>query len=101
MLIAAESKKEITTFKAQLSGEFEMKDLGVALGMKITRDRNSGLLLLVGTITLSKFFIILLCLIRSLSLHLLHHISNFPSLNHSVKILSIWHEFHILVILVL
>jgi hypothetical protein len=30
VLIAAKSKKEITTLKAQLSSEFEMKDLGVA-----------------------------------------------------------------------
>jgi hypothetical protein len=30
MLIAAKSKKEITTLKAQLSNEFEMKDLGAA-----------------------------------------------------------------------
>ncbi|KAK1649737.1 hypothetical protein QYE76_067542 [Lolium multiflorum] len=30
MLIAAKSKKEITTLKAQLSSEFEMKDLGAA-----------------------------------------------------------------------
>ena len=49
MLIAAKGKKEITTLKAQLSSEFEMKDLGAAkkiLGMEITRDRNSGLLFL-------------------------------------------------------
>jgi hypothetical protein len=49
MLIAAKSKKEITTLKAQLSSEFEMKDLGAAkkiLGMEITRDRKSGLLFL-------------------------------------------------------
>jgi hypothetical protein len=30
MLIASKSMKEITTFKAQLSSEFEMKDLGPA-----------------------------------------------------------------------
>jgi hypothetical protein len=49
MLIAAKSKKEITTLKAQLSSAFEMKDLGAAkkiLGMKIKRDRKSGLLFL-------------------------------------------------------
>jgi len=49
MLIAAKSKKEITTLKKLLSSEFEMKDLGAAkkiLGMEITRDRNSGLLFL-------------------------------------------------------
>jgi hypothetical protein len=46
MFITAKSKKEITTLKAQLSSEFEMKDLGVAkkiLGMEITRDGKSGL----------------------------------------------------------
>jgi hypothetical protein len=42
MLIAAKSMKEITTLKAQLSSEFEMKDLGPTkkiLGMEIKRDR--------------------------------------------------------------
>jgi hypothetical protein len=49
MLIAAKSKKEITTLKSQLSSEFKMKDLGAAkkiLGVEITRDRKSGLLFL-------------------------------------------------------
>ena len=49
MLIAAKSKKEITTLKKLLSSEFEMKGLGAAkkiLGMKITRDKNSSLLFL-------------------------------------------------------
>uniref|UniRef100_A0ACD5VA56 Uncharacterized protein n=1 Tax=Avena sativa TaxID=4498 RepID=A0ACD5VA56_AVESA len=49
MLIAAKGMKEITTLKAHLSSEFEMKDLGAAkkiLGMEITRDRKSGLLFL-------------------------------------------------------
>jgi hypothetical protein len=49
MLIAAKSKKEIPTLKAQLSSEFEMKDLDAAkkiLGMEITRDRKSSLLFL-------------------------------------------------------
>jgi hypothetical protein len=35
MLIAAKSKKEITTLKAQLSIEFEMKDLGVAKKIQV------------------------------------------------------------------
>ena len=42
LLIAAKSKKEISTLKPMLSSEFEMKDLGVArkiLGMEIGRDR--------------------------------------------------------------
>jgi hypothetical protein len=49
MLIAAKSMKEIATLKAQLSSEFEMKDLGHAkkiLGMEIKRDRKSSLLFL-------------------------------------------------------
>ncbi|WVZ96798.1 LOW QUALITY PROTEIN: hypothetical protein U9M48_042389 [Paspalum notatum var. saurae] len=47
MLIAAKSKVDIANLKAQLSSEFEMKDLGAAkkiLGMEISRDRNSSLL---------------------------------------------------------
>jgi hypothetical protein len=42
MLIVVKSKKEITTLKAHLSSEFEMKDLDAAkkiLGMEIKRDR--------------------------------------------------------------
>jgi hypothetical protein len=49
ILIAAKRKKEIATSKAQLSSEFEIKDLGAArkiLGMKIMRDSKSGLLFL-------------------------------------------------------
>jgi hypothetical protein len=40
---------ETTTLKAQLSGEFDLKDLGSArniLGMEIGRDKKSGLLFL-------------------------------------------------------
>jgi hypothetical protein len=47
ILITAKSKKEITSLKAHLSSEFQMKDLGVAkniLGMEIIRDGNSGLI---------------------------------------------------------
>src|SRR6185437_9389286 len=49
MLIAAKSRKEITTIKKLLSSEFDMKDLGVTkkiLDMEITRDRKSCLLFL-------------------------------------------------------
>jgi ATP-binding cassette subfamily B (MDR/TAP) protein 1 len=49
MLIYAKIKKEISTFKAQLNSEFEMKDFGASkkiLGMEITRDKNVGLLFL-------------------------------------------------------
>jgi hypothetical protein len=49
MLIVAKSMKEVVALMAQLSHEFDMKDLGVAkkiLGMEIIRDRKSGLLYL-------------------------------------------------------
>ncbi|KAG8497256.1 hypothetical protein CXB51_008476 [Gossypium anomalum] len=49
MLIAAKDKGEIRKVKAQLSEEFEMKDLGPAkkiLGMEILRDRKSSKLYL-------------------------------------------------------
>jgi hypothetical protein len=49
MLIAAKEKSEIAKLKAQLSKEFEMKDLRAAkkiLGMEISRDRKSGKLYL-------------------------------------------------------
>jgi hypothetical protein len=49
ILIAIKSMKEVATLKAQLSREFDMKDLGAAkkiLGMEIIKDRKSGLLYL-------------------------------------------------------
>ena len=49
MLIAAKDKSEIAKLKAQLSNEFEMKDLGAAkkiLGMEIIRERQSDKLYL-------------------------------------------------------
>ncbi|XXG70306.1 hypothetical protein AAC387_Pa06g3094 [Persea americana] len=45
MLIAAKDMSEINGLKTQLSGEFEMKDLGAVkkiLGMEIQRDRKAG-----------------------------------------------------------
>lgn len=45
MLIASKNMSEINKLKSQLSGEFEMKDLGAAkkiLGMDIHRDRKAG-----------------------------------------------------------
>ena len=42
MLIVAKDNAKISRLKAQMSSEFELKDLGVAkniLGMEITRDR--------------------------------------------------------------
>jgi hypothetical protein len=59
MLIAAKGKKEITTLKARLSSEFEMKDLGAAkkiLGIEITRDRKPGLLFLSQHNYINKVF---------------------------------------------
>ena len=49
MLIAVNNLVEINRLKTQLSGEFEMKDLGAAkkiLGMKIRKDREASKLLL-------------------------------------------------------
>jgi hypothetical protein len=49
MLIAAKSMKKIAALMAQLSSEFDMKDLGAAkkiLGIEVIRDRKSGLLYL-------------------------------------------------------
>ena len=49
MLIASRNQGEICSLKAQLSKEFEMKDLGEAkkiLGMEIVRDRQRGTLCL-------------------------------------------------------
>ena len=49
MLIIARSMSEINKLKTQLSGKFEMKDLGAAkkiLGMEIYRDRRAGKLYL-------------------------------------------------------
>ena len=49
MLIASRNQGEICRLKAQLSKEFEMKDLGEAkkiLGMEIARDRQRGTLCL-------------------------------------------------------
>jgi len=49
MLIAARDKSLVNKLNAQLSSEFDMKDLGPAkkiLGMKINRDRQAGKLFL-------------------------------------------------------
>jgi hypothetical protein len=49
MLIAAKDKSEVAKLKAQLSKEFEMKNLGAAkkiFGVKIIRDRKSSMLYL-------------------------------------------------------
>ncbi|TXG67139.1 hypothetical protein EZV62_008414 [Acer yangbiense] len=52
MLIASKSKVEIDRLKAQLSSEFDMKDLGEAkkiLGIEIKRDRAKGTICLTQT----------------------------------------------------
>jgi hypothetical protein len=57
MLIASKSHVEINKLKAQLSKEFEMKDLGEAkkiLGMEISRDRQRGKLWLTQKQYLNK-----------------------------------------------
>ena len=49
MLIAESSMREINNLKTRLSAAFEMKDLDPAkqiLGMKISRDRSAGTLIL-------------------------------------------------------
>ena len=49
MFIATKNLVEINRLKTQLSGEFEMKDLGATkkiLGMEIHRDREAGMLFL-------------------------------------------------------
>ena len=57
MLIASKSKVEIDKLKAQLAGEFEIKDLGEAkkiLGMEIKKDRKKGTVCLTQTQYLKK-----------------------------------------------
>ena len=57
MLIASKNKREIDRLKAQLSSEFEMKDLGEAkkiLGMEIKRDKVKGTISLTQTQYLKK-----------------------------------------------
>nr|KYP55452.1 Retrovirus-related Pol polyprotein from transposon TNT 1-94 [Cajanus cajan] len=49
MLVAGSNMDEINRLKAQLSEEFEMKNLGAAkqiLGMNINRNRSEGFLIL-------------------------------------------------------
>jgi hypothetical protein len=95
MLIAAKSMKEITTLKAQLISEFEMKDLGPAkkiLGIEIKRDRKSSLLFLSQEKYIEK---------------VLHRFNMLLTSSYQLcnvllpkMILSTYHEFLILVLLV-
>ena len=69
ILIAAKDKSEITKLKAQLSKEFEMKDLGAVkkiLGMKIIRDRKSGKLYLSQKGYIDKVLHCLICIMQNL-----------------------------------
>jgi hypothetical protein len=63
------------TFKAHLDSEFEINDLCAAkkLGFEITEKKNSDLLFLSQHSYINKKIIILICLMQTLSLHLLHH----------------------------
>src|SRR6266542_3545243 len=67
--IAAKDKSEIAKLKAQLSKEFEMKDLGVAkkiLGMKIIRVEKLVNYISVRKVILRRFFIVSICIMQSL-----------------------------------
>jgi hypothetical protein len=102
MFIAAKSKKEITTLNAYLKTEFDMKDLGAA--KKVLGSRYGKVCyFLVSTVILTKFFIVLICLMQNVLVHQYLHTSNCPLLNVQVlmKILRTCHELHILVFLVL
>jgi hypothetical protein len=106
MSIAAKSKKDITTLKAQLSSEFEMKDLSAAkkiLGMEITRDRKSGLLFLSQHDYLNKVLHRFNMPDANKVTTPIDHISNCHLLNVPLlmKILSTYLEIHTLVMLVL
>ena len=106
MLIAAKSMEEITILKKLLSSEFDMKNLGAAkkiLGMKITRDRNSGLLFLSQQNYIKKVFSISTCMMQNRLVLLLHLILNYQPYSVLVlmRILNICQGFHILVMLVL
>jgi hypothetical protein len=63
------------TFKAHLDSEFEINDLCAAkkLGFEITEEKILICSFLASIVTLTKVFIILICLMQTLSLHLLHH----------------------------
>ena len=62
MLIASKDMSEINKIKTQLSGEFEMKDLGAAkkiLGMEIRKDREAEKLYLSQKIILREYLSVL------------------------------------------
>jgi hypothetical protein len=107
MLIATKSKKEITTLKAQLSSEFERKDLGAAkkkTRYENTRDKKkSSVLFLSQQNYIKKSLNVLICMMQSLLVHILLLTSNCQHCSDLVlmEILSTCHEFFILVLLVL
>jgi hypothetical protein len=106
MLIAAKSRKEITTLKRLLSSEFEMKDLGAAkkiLGKEITRDRKAGLFFLSQHAYIEKVFNVSTCMMHNLLVLLLHCILNclLSSVLVQMRILNTCPKFRIAVLLVL
>src|SRR5438128_12460575 len=69
MLIAAKDKSDIAKLKAQLSKEFEMKDLGAAkkiLDMKLSEIENLVNYISVRKVILRRFFIVSICIMQSL-----------------------------------
>ena len=102
MLIAAKSKEEKRIVKAQLTSEFEMKNLGVAkkiLGMEILRDKVAAILSLSHKGYIEK----VLCIMQSLLLLYLQLISDFhlPYVHSQMRRLTTCLEYHILVLWVL
>jgi hypothetical protein len=79
MLIASHEKSLIVELKAQLSHEFDMKDLGPAkknLGMEIQCDRRASTLFYLRRVILRKFLKSIISVIANLLLHHLLHILN-------------------------
>jgi hypothetical protein len=80
MLIASYEKSLIDELKAQLSQEFDMKDLGSGkkiLWMGIQRDRHVGTLFYLKKDILRKFLKSIISVIANMLLHHLLHILNY------------------------
>ena len=68
MLIAAKDKSEIAKLKAQLSKEFEMKDLGAAkkfLGMELLEIDNLVNYTSVSEVIMIRFFVVSICIMQN------------------------------------
>jgi hypothetical protein len=68
MLIAAKDKSKIAKLKAQLSKEFEMKDLNAAkkiLGMEMLEIENLVNYTSVSEVILKRFFVISICIMQN------------------------------------